>query len=96
VTGRRPASCVRRSSLPASDWSTFSRNCVGLPGVTGVGASKSWGKVASRNLIGSINKIIASNFSGSPSKEEKSFRRTQHKPFVEFPQKALSGGRVAG
>jgi hypothetical protein len=24
-------------SLPASDWSTFSRNCVELPGVHGVG-----------------------------------------------------------
>ena len=58
-------------SLPASDWSTFSRNCVELPGVHGVGASKSWGKVASRNFIGSTSEIPGSNFFRRPSREKK-------------------------
>jgi len=72
VTGRRPSLCIRRTwSLAGSDWSTFSRNCVELSGVTGVGRSKSWGKVASRNFIGSTNKIPGSNFFRRPSREKK-------------------------
>jgi len=93
VTGRRSSSCVRRSSLAGRDWSTFSRNCVEFPGVRGVGRSKSWGKVASRNFIGSTSEIPGSNLFRRPLKrEENSFRRTLTQSFVGFSQRHCEVG----